>query len=51
MGKHILGPIVSQVSIDLYGEDVMTINATLAGPRVNMDYRTDMPCNTTLAMW
>ena len=54
------GPIVSQVSIDIYGEDVvdklwsyradMTINATLPGPRANMDYRTDMPCNTTLAM-
>ena len=61
MCKHMVGgPIVSQVSIDLYGEDVveklwsyradMSINATLPGPRANMDYRTDMPCNTILAM-
>ena len=57
MGKHMVGgplfhkfPLIYTVKM-LWGYRAdMTINATLPGPRANMDYRTDMPCNTILAM-
>ena len=60
MGKHMVGgplfhkfPLIYTVKMLWtnwsYRAD-MTIYATLPGPRANMDYRTDMPCNTTLAM-